>query len=607
MKRKRYPDLLALVANYQTQSHSNQKLSFPNQTQVSNLVFLLGYDPIACLNIAMVFMSTIVSSRFPSTNNQLRTSSNPRNQATIQDDRVTVQQVQGRQEKMLLVQAQESGQELDEEQLAFLADLRVPDDAYDFDCDDISSAKVVLMANLSSYDSGVLSEMSEQMSNHVTNWDKVNQETKTVNESLTVELERYKERVKNFEQRLNVDLSSREKLIDSQMDDMIRNRNALKQEIDSLKQTLSKQVKEKESLLQTIIVFKKESKEKENKYMDKEIDLENKIKKLDNIVYKVAQRIKPTLYDGILISKKHNAISMVDEEETLILEKESRSKMLAKQNDQISKEKKINISPIIYSELNKLSGDFGKCFVPQMSLSAKQAFWLPLSNPKSEQLNVTQTPVEIEVSKELPKWIFNQMEAAVKQRSVDKKYFDIQKKELSPDNDRLLDYIICQDVMNIMMLDASAPVNVLPAHNKCLVNNNLEIKRLEQENDHLFELLLSQNIVHILLNAELAKKEHMVEKNFFDEVVFRCSRLENRRTNLELKLQHQKESFLNNRSFNNQNAPEILENFKINEWQAKLDAKDVSIAKLKQHIENLKGKKVVEKDALPNNAKFIAP
>ncbi|GKB26413.1 hypothetical protein Tco_0865814 [Tanacetum coccineum] len=65
--------------------------------------------------------------------------------------------------------------------------------------------------------------------------DKVNQETKTVNESLTAELERYKERVKTFEQRLNVDLSSHEKLIDSQMDDMIRNRNALKQEIDSLK------------------------------------------------------------------------------------------------------------------------------------------------------------------------------------------------------------------------------------------------------------------------------------------------------------------------------------------------------------------------------------
>ncbi|GJZ86345.1 hypothetical protein Tco_0657955 [Tanacetum coccineum] len=54
----------------------------------------------------------------------------------------------------------------------------------------------------------------------------VNHENKIVNESLSAELERYKERVKMFEQRLNVDLNSREKFIDSKIDDMIRNRNA---------------------------------------------------------------------------------------------------------------------------------------------------------------------------------------------------------------------------------------------------------------------------------------------------------------------------------------------------------------------------------------------
>ncbi|GKE68003.1 hypothetical protein Tco_1522164 [Tanacetum coccineum] len=101
----------------------------------------------------MAFLTAVASSRFLSTNNQLRTSSNPRNQATIQDGRVIVQQVQGRQgqcylstgyksnatssggnnasgqakEKAMLAEAQEAGQTLDEEQLAFLADLGVPD------------------------------------------------------------------------------------------------------------------------------------------------------------------------------------------------------------------------------------------------------------------------------------------------------------------------------------------------------------------------------------------------------------------------------------------------------------------------------------------------
>ncbi|GKB78050.1 hypothetical protein Tco_0944945 [Tanacetum coccineum] len=214
-------------------------------------------------------------------------------------------------------------------------------DAYDSDNDDVSNANAVLMANLSNYGSDVISE------------EKANQEKN--NESLTVALERYKERVKTFEQRLNIDLSTREKMIDSQMDDMIKEKLALKQQIDSLKQNLSNQIKEKESLLQTFTVFKNESKEKESKYMDKEIDLEKKIKELDNIVYKVdqsaqtvhmltkpkvfyddthkqaigyqnlfylkkAQRIKPTLYDGSVISSQHAASLVIDDEETLILE-----------------------------------------------------------------------------------------------------------------------------------------------------------------------------------------------------------------------------------------------------------------------------------------------
>nr|GEU36962.1 retrovirus-related Pol polyprotein from transposon TNT 1-94 [Tanacetum cinerariifolium] len=54
-------------------------------------------DLIAYLNKEMAFLIDVASSMFPSTNNQLRTSSNPRNQGTIQDGRVTVQQVHRRQ------------------------------------------------------------------------------------------------------------------------------------------------------------------------------------------------------------------------------------------------------------------------------------------------------------------------------------------------------------------------------------------------------------------------------------------------------------------------------------------------------------------------------
>ncbi|GKB95854.1 hypothetical protein Tco_0981991 [Tanacetum coccineum] len=226
----------------------------------------------------------------------------------------------------------------------------------------------------------VIEQMSEQMINHVNNWEKANKEQN--NDSITAELERYKERVKTFEQRLNIDLSSHEKMIDSQMDDMIREKLVLKEQIDSLEQNLSKQIKEKESLFKTFKVFKNESKEKENKYLENEIDLKKKIKELNNIICKVgqsaqtvhmltkpqafydnthkqalgyqnpfylkkAQRIKPTLYDADVMSKTHVSMPMIDDEETLILEDENRSKCLKKQKIQKLVQRKFLINLLI--------------------------------------------------------------------------------------------------------------------------------------------------------------------------------------------------------------------------------------------------------------------
>ncbi|GKF94207.1 hypothetical protein Tco_0283907, partial [Tanacetum coccineum] len=124
----------------------------------------------------MSFLLAVVTSRYPTTNNKLRNSSNPRQQAIINNGRVTLQPVQGRQipfvmgttrtytlgasgsnfrkqrtvicynykreghmskqytkpkrkqddswfkDKVLLVQAQANGQIIHEEELAFLAD-----------------------------------------------------------------------------------------------------------------------------------------------------------------------------------------------------------------------------------------------------------------------------------------------------------------------------------------------------------------------------------------------------------------------------------------------------------------------------------------------------
>nr|GEX03850.1 hypothetical protein [Tanacetum cinerariifolium] len=171
-------------------------------------VFKQGDDPIDDINKMMSFLSTVVSSRFPTTNNQLRNSSNPRQQATIHDGRVTVQPVQGRQGSFDAdsgVTENPVTQMVITHNAAYQADDL---DAYDYDCDDFSTARVVLMASLSSYGSNVLSEdtnssaqqdamilsVFEQLSNQLTNYNKVNKDNLIANESLSAHIERYKER-----------------------------------------------------------------------------------------------------------------------------------------------------------------------------------------------------------------------------------------------------------------------------------------------------------------------------------------------------------------------------------------------------------------------------
>ncbi|GKA13239.1 hypothetical protein Tco_0692885 [Tanacetum coccineum] len=400
-------------------------------------------------------------------------------------------------------------------------------------------------------------------------------------------------------------------MIDSQMDDMIKEKLALKEQVDSLEQNLSKQIKEKESLLQTFIVFKSESKEKEDKYMENEIDLEKKIKELDNITFKVGQsaqtRIKPTLYDGIVISDKHVAMPVIDDEETLILEEESRSKMSKKEKDPKAIKQNISHKPVDYEKLNRLSGDFGKHFTPQQELAAKQAFWFHISNPTIKYSN--KPPVKMEVPSKLPKvslvnaslkklkfhlaqfdsmvkkrttpdartkdifnvfdkdllneiievqTAFNQMKDVVQQSSVDKQCLEIAKKELLLENDQILQQIISRDVLLTVM-------NSMSLNGESV---NMERKRYESC-DKCFNL-----------DAEVFKSQ-----NVHNDLLKRYSQLEKHCISLESSIQLNQEIFQKHESCDNQNALEIPEFFENNDLKAQLQDKDTTIYKLKELIE----------------------
>nr|GEY08258.1 hypothetical protein [Tanacetum cinerariifolium] len=169
-------------------------------------VFQKGDDPIDAINHMISFLTAVVTSRYPPTNNQLRNSSNPRQQDTINNERVTVEPIQGRHNSLAAGTSitytsgsnrNNSGKErtvvcynckgeghiqiLHEEELAFLADPGIAEakttqnvithnvayqandlDAYDSDCEEINSAKIALMANLSHYGFDDLAEVHNQ-------------------------------------------------------------------------------------------------------------------------------------------------------------------------------------------------------------------------------------------------------------------------------------------------------------------------------------------------------------------------------------------------------------------------------------------------------------
>nr|GEV01180.1 hypothetical protein [Tanacetum cinerariifolium] len=180
-------------------------------------------------------------------------------------------------------------------------------DAYDSDCDELNISKVSLMANLSHYGSDVLA--------------KINLDNRSVNDNLTGELERYKEQVKVLKEGQNVDLKSQGIVSDSSEHSI---------EIDLLKQTLSEQIKEKESLMQRVTLLKNDFKKEESRNIDRELALEKKIKHWIILFIKeinqhklfISQQLEPKIYDGNVI-KSTSAIVIPDFEEALMLAEES--------------------------------------------------------------------------------------------------------------------------------------------------------------------------------------------------------------------------------------------------------------------------------------------
>ncbi|GJT91979.1 hypothetical protein Tco_1080824 [Tanacetum coccineum] len=380
-------------------------------------------------------------------------------------------------EKLMLAEAQEAGQILDEEQLLFLANPRIEEappiaqqiipqnlafqtedlDAYDSDCDDLSSAKAVLMENLSNCDSDVLSEVPYS---------------------------------------------------DSYPNDMI---NQDVQEMQYSEQTHIDDFQDNEIYSDSNIISY-------SQYLQESQDA-------------VIQDTNSSVPNDLLV------LSLVEQLTDHVVKKRTTSDAIT-------------------------AGAWGfehtkACFVTEI---------IPFSKVLKDTFNASGKTLLDEITK--VQTVFNQMEAAVDQCSIDKNNLEIKIKQLSIDNDQLLNQIMSQDIVHI----AINSIDILDMNKSCVDECHKCLK----------------------LKIELLKKKDFFKKEVYDKLVKSYSTLEKHCISLELETQLHQEIFQKDNSGENLNALTFNQLFKINKVKAQSQEKDTVIRKLKDRIKSLSGKENVE-------------
>nr|GEU47136.1 hypothetical protein [Tanacetum cinerariifolium] len=634
----------------------------PHDNGLVVLVIQKGDDPIDAINHMMSFLTAAVTSRYPATNNQLRTSSNPRQQATINNGRVTIQPIQGRQnsmvagssrpytsgssrtlgkqrvivccnckgeghmskqctkpkrkqdakwfkDKVLLVQAQANGQVLQEEELKFLADPGTSKtssnqyvvtnnaayqdddlDAYDSDCDELNSAKIALMENLSHYGSKNLTEahnqdnvtsnlinqdvqapstseqstilnqldtkitndlilsVIEQLKTQVVNCTKINQDNKHVNEILTAELERYKNQERILKEQNNNDKAS------------ISCAQSL--EIETLKHTLFEHLKEKESL--------------------KQKDFKTRF------VPQTKLSAEQAFWSRSAVQSKEPNLSTC----TTIVEVPKELPKVSMVNSSL---KKLNFHLASFDVVVKerttataiIKGTWGfehtkACFRDDI---------IPFVKALKELFNSFDQFLIDELTK--VQNVFKQMEQAVEQHCDEKNKFQDKMKNVLRDNDRLLEKAISVDIVNIVVHDHvnSACMNVNVCERCVTIESELQKDFIKKE---CYDTLLKNGDV----NEKKVKRELEEIETIYIELDHRVTKLVAENERLKQTYKQLYDSIKSSRVRSKEQCDDLikqvnLKSAEVSDLNASLHEKVLVITALKETLRKLKGKVVV--------------
>nr|GEW21665.1 hypothetical protein [Tanacetum cinerariifolium] len=348
-------------------------------------------------------------------------------------------------------------------------------DAYDSDCDEINTATVTLMTNLSHYGSENLAE--------VHNHNNVNHNV--INQAMQAMLCSEQSNIVNH---LETEITSDNNIIpysqyvSESQQAAVQNSNSPAQQ-DALIFYVIEQLKTQVVNCTKISL--------DNKSVNDTSTVE-----LERYKDQKAQQLKPKLYDGNIIEKT-NAIMIRDSKETLMLTEESCSKMLLKQKDHMMSEKKVNTTLVDYANyVNSLeptpSARPTKVKVPKelpkvsmVNTSLKKlkhhlASFDVVVKERNTATSITKGTWGLEHTKacfrdeiipfvkalkglfnsfdqflvdELSEVqnVFHQMEQAVEQHRVESKTFEVKMNKVLSENERLLEQVISKDIVNILV------------------------------------------------------------------------------------------------------------------------------------------------------------
>ncbi|GKC62681.1 retrovirus-related pol polyprotein from transposon TNT 1-94 [Tanacetum coccineum] len=564
----------------QSQSHQYQSSTTPPQSQnVQSIPYSQfaessspdsGYtqteEILNTLSKQFALLTQSFRATLPQTNNQLRTSSNTRNQATIQDGQIVVQNVQGRQnqnqrnfargngaagfggmqnragnanagqgkpvkcyncngvghiarnctqlkrpqnsdyfkDKMLLMQAQENGAVLDEEELLFLAgeqgntfdadvdnqpvqDLALNEDnifqadecdAFNSDVDDEPAAQTIFMANLSSarsanpqavQESNVIDSTSVYMGN-----------------SNVIPYEQYLS-VNNISVVPSCASSTLNNVCVTSDNDAFVPRDPIANELKIYKQQ--------------VVIYKQRAK----------FELTEREQRMDDQMQ--------------LLKTHHVPVNVPSFEEELELAEATRNKLHMKMNDSTYVEKRVNITPPNYSK-----EIFMETFTPQTQLTPEQVFWsLDLEKQKAKELKANAPPLPVLP----PATVFENLEAEVDQNEIDLKSGEIERKNLLITNDNLIAECLSKDVF-YTATDSVLNVSRFSDMHDAFTIARKHIADLESENFNL---------------------RNKIQNDDHDSMIKHFSKLEVEHFNLQLKYQNLKERFGNKKPVTSSEAP----------------------------------------------------